>query len=115
MSLFKSFLLQIAVGVLGFYLADYFLKEVTVEDVSFLFYAGVTLGVVNFFIRPLLRIITFPLRILTLGLFTFIINIAIVWVVQAMFTEIVVVGFAALLYTTLIIWALEFILHIFKK
>ncbi len=107
--------MQIAVGVLGFYLADYFLKEVTFEDVSFLFYAGIALGVVNFFIRPLLRIITFPLRILTLGLFTFIINIAIVWVVQAMFTEVVVGSLIALLYTTLIIWALEFILHIFTK
>ena len=111
MSLFKGFLLQAAVGVLGFYLADYFLEEVVVEGTVFLFYAGVTLGTVNFFIRPLLRLITFPLRLLTLGLFTFVINIAIVWVVQAMFIEVAIGNLTALLYTTLIVWILEFILH----
>ncbi len=115
MSLFKGFLLQIAVGVLGFYLADYFLEQVVVKNTAFLFYAGVTLGSINFFIRPFLRLITFPLRLLTLGLFTFIINIAIVWVVQAMFPEVAIGNLIALLYATLIIWVLEFILHSFTK
>ncbi len=115
MSLFKSFLLQIAVGVLGFYLADYFLEEVQIESVRILFYAGGALGIINFFIRPIIRIITFPLRLLTLGLFTFFINIAIVWFTQALFTQVSIEGLTALLYTTLIIWVLEFIIHSFSK
>jgi len=35
---------------------------------------GMIFGLVNTFIRPLVRLFTFPLLILTLGLFTFIIN-----------------------------------------
>jgi putative membrane protein len=115
MSLFKRFLLQIAVGVLGLYLADYFLVEVTITEPLFLLYGGVTLGVINFFIRPVLRLITLPLRILTLGLFTFFINAAIVWFTQAAFLEITIEGFTALIYTTIIVWILEFLIYNFSK
>jgi len=115
MSLFKRFLLQIAIGVLGLYLAEYFLEEVSVANTSFIFYGGLALGTVNFFIRPILCLITFPLRILTLGAFTFFINIAIVWTVGAMFPEINIDGWVPLLYTTLIVWVMEFILQNFTK
>lgn len=36
--------------------------------------AAVIMGLVNFFIRPLLSILTLPLNFLTLGLFSFVIN-----------------------------------------
>jgi putative membrane protein len=35
---------------------------------------GLLFGLVNTFIRPLVRLFTFPLLILTLGIFTFVIN-----------------------------------------
>jgi len=35
---------------------------------------GVLFGLVNTFIRPLVKLFTFPLLILTLGIFTFVIN-----------------------------------------
>jgi putative membrane protein len=115
MSFFKRFLLQIGIGVIGFYLANYFLTEVSIENTKTLFYAGSALGIVNFFVRPVLRLITLPLRILTLGVFTFLINIFILWFVGALFPEITIVGFIGLLYATLIIWILEFVLHVFTK
>jgi len=114
MSLLKKFLLHIAVGVLGFFLAEYFL-DITIKDPYSLFYAGLVLGVINFFIRPVICLVTFPLRLLTLGLFTFIINISIVWFVQAIFPEIIIDGFSNLIYTTLIVWMLEVFLHGFSR
>ena len=115
MSFFKRFLLQVGVGVIGLYLADYFLIEVSVTDSKTLFYAGLTLGIVNFFIRPIIRLITFPLRILTLGVFTFLINIFILWFVETMFPGITIIGFIGLFYATIIIWILEIVLHTFTK
>jgi putative membrane protein len=115
MSFFKRLLLQIGTGVIGFYLADYFLTEVRIENTQTLFYAGLTLGIVNFFIRPILRLITFPLRILTLGVFTFLINIFILWFVGEMFPGIAIIGLTGLFYATLIIWILELVLHTFTK
>jgi putative membrane protein len=111
----KKYLLHIIIGTAGFFLADYFLDAVIIEDTNFLLIAGITLGSINFFIRPAIKLITLPLRIITLGLFSFLINIAIVWFVQAIFQEIEIVGFLTLFYTVLIIWVLELFTNISIK
>ncbi|MDR3559189.1 MAG: phage holin family protein, partial [Candidatus Pacebacteria bacterium] len=38
--------------------------------------AGLVLGIVNSFVRPILKLVTLPVILLTLGLFTVIVNIA---------------------------------------
>jgi len=38
------------------------------------FFAAAILGILNAFFRPLLLLLTLPLNVLTLGLFTFVIN-----------------------------------------
>lgn len=45
-----------------------------------LFITGVFIGAVNFFIKPVLKIIFLPLRILTLGTFSLVINLILIWV-----------------------------------
>ena len=67
---------------------------------------GVALGLINAIAKPLLEMITLPLRIITLGLFGLIINLAIIWAIDIFFVELVIMGFFPLLWTTLIIWAL---------
>ena len=42
--------------------------------------AALVLGLVNAFIRPLLVILTFPVTLLTLGLFLFVINALMLWI-----------------------------------
>ncbi len=115
MPFYKRFLLQIGVGVLGLYTASYLLEQVSYTDVSSLFAGGAFLGFVNFFIRPVLKLLTLPIRLLTLGLFTFFINTAIVWFVQLMLEGVVVENTISLLLATGIIWCLEFTTHIFLK
>ncbi|HXP93210.1 MAG TPA: phage holin family protein [Candidatus Binatia bacterium] len=41
--------------------------------------AALVLGIANAIIRPILIILTLPLEIITLGLFTFVINAALFW------------------------------------
>ncbi len=61
------------------------------------FYAALlvvlVLGLVNAIIRPLLVILTLPINILTLGLFTFVINALMFWLVSTVVKGFVVVGF----------------------
>lgn len=47
---------------------------ITVSGVWSALLAVVIIGLVNIFIRPLLTFITLPINILTLGLFTFVVN-----------------------------------------
>lgn len=48
-----------------------------------LFLTGIALGLVNAFIRPILLIISLPLTIMTLGLFTFVLNALLLLLVSA--------------------------------
>ena len=45
--------------------------------------AALILGIANAILKPILVVLTLPINILTLGLFTFIINAGLLWLVQA--------------------------------
>ena len=73
---------------------------------------GAILGLVNFFIKPILKAISLPIRILTLGLFGLIINMVLVWpIADVVFADVLEIsGIIPLFWTTIIIWFLNFLL-----
>jgi len=116
---------QIVVGILGIYLGINFVPGVSVEippeGIIFLgikltaqwqviVLIGIILGLVNFFIKPIFKIVTLPLRILTFGLFGFIINMLMIWLVDIFFPELVIAGIIPLFWLTIIVWVLSFLL-----
>lgn len=107
-------------GALGLFLAARFIEGVEFTgDYKTLFIAGGILGLVNLFIKPIVDKITLPLRVLTFGLFSLVINMFLVWIIaDVLFPgEIEIKGIMALFWTTVIIWALNFFfgLYISKK
>ena len=62
------------------------------------------LGIANAIIKPILIVITLPIEILTLGLFTFIINAVLFWFVGHLGIGLVVNGFWAALWGSIILW-----------
>lgn len=104
-------ILQIIVGILGIFLSQKYVPGVSFTgSVQILVLTGVILGLINFFIKPILKIITFPLRILTFGLFGLIINMLIIWLVDIIFPELIIAGIVPLFWTSLIVWLINFIL-----
>lgn len=104
-------ILQIIAGIAGLWLATKFVPGVEFGgEVKYLLLAGCFLGLINFFIKPLLKIITLPLRILTLGLFSLIINMAMVWIVDIFFPELIISGIAPLFWATVVVWAISLLL-----
>lgn len=72
--------------------------------------AGIVLGFFNFFLKPIIKLITLPLRLITLGLFGLVINMAIIWVVDVIFTpELTIRGLWPLFWTGLLVWACNLI------
>ena len=110
MVLFKNMsrlILQIIAGILGIFLATNFVSGVNLEIVpgqpslfgiefgsgwQILILVGGCLGLMNFFIKPVLKFITLPLRALTFGLFTLAINMFLVWVADVLFPELSIQG-----------------------
>lgn len=110
--MFRKLILQIASGMLGLFLAVNFISGIEFAgSIQILLIFGGILGLVNFFIKPILKIISLPIRILTLGLFSLVINMILIWLVIDVFSPIEIKGLIPLFWTTLIIWALSLILE----
>ena len=75
-----KFILRLAVNAVALYLAVYFVPGVNLEGgfVSIIWLALI-FGLINAFLRPLLKLLTCPLIFLTLGLFTLLINTFLFW------------------------------------
>lgn len=76
------FIAVILINGLLVYLAAWLLPGVSVTGYGIAIITGLLLGLVNFFIKPVLTILTLPITILTLGLFLLIINAAMVLLVD---------------------------------
>lgn len=55
-------------------IVDAILPGITISGFGTAMIAALVMGLVNFFIKPVLSLLTLPLNMLTLGLFSFIIN-----------------------------------------
>lgn len=110
----RNLFLKTLSGTLGFWLAGQFISGVEFTGSwKLLLFVGLILGLINFFIKPVLKLITLPLRLLTFGLFGLIINMGIIWVIDVYFTELIIRGIIPLFWTTLIIWGLGLFLPFF--
>src|ERR1700757_2490709 len=70
----SSFLRRWFVTTIGVLVASNVVSGVQADNVGALLAASLVLGVLNALLRPIMMILTFPLMIVTLGLFTFVIN-----------------------------------------
>jgi len=76
-------LLKILVNGLAVFFTAWILPGVLITDYTTAVIVGILLAIVNTFLRPILLILTLPINILTLGLFTFVINAILVLLVDS--------------------------------
>ncbi|HQA49977.1 MAG: phage holin family protein [Syntrophomonadaceae bacterium] len=74
---------------------------------------SVFLGIINAVIRPLLLILTLPLNILTLGLFTFVINALMLWLTSATIRGFDIEGFGWAILSAILFSVISFIISLF--
>ena len=111
-----KFIAQILINALALFLADYLIPGFNFEgDILGFLIAGLILGLINFFVRPILRFISTPLIVLSLGLFLLIINVILLWFLEYLTPELTIVGFWAYFWGVLIISALNMVFGTGKK
>jgi putative membrane protein len=97
-------LFQVIAGALSLWLADKYVPGVDFTGpIQNLILVGAILGLLNSFLKPPIKLITLPLRILTLGLFNIIINMLMVWLVDIISPELAITGLIPLFWTSIII------------
>ncbi len=97
----------------GLIAADYFLTGFSVtHDPSGLIILSAIFTVLQFFLKPILRILFLPLIFLTLGLFTLVINALLLFALDIWSPHLTIDGLVPLLVATLVITAAHFIASI---
>lgn len=99
----KSFLQRWFVTTVGVLLAAGVIDGVRADTVVALLAASLLLGILNAFLRPILLIVALPLLVLTLGLFTFVINALLLYFVSNLVKGFHVAGFWAAFKASLLI------------
>ena len=88
-----GFLVRAAVVAIGLWLASQIVPGIHFQSSGSLIAAALLLGIVNAIVRPILVILTFPITLLTLGLFLLVINGLMIELVSYFLSGFVVTGF----------------------
>jgi putative membrane protein len=104
-----GFILRAVITAAGLWVATQWVSGVHIDTLPTLLIAGLLLGIVNAIVRPIAFILTLPITVLTLGLFLFILNAAMVGLVAWMLPGFHLDGFRAALLTAIIVWIVGWI------
>ena len=104
-----GFLLRAVITAIGLWLASQWVSAVHIDSTGTLVLAAILLGVVNAIVRPIAFILTLPITILTLGLFLFVLNAAMVALVAWILPGFHVGGFRGALLTAIIVWLVSWV------
>ena len=67
------------VSALALYLTSTIVRGIEINGIFPLLFAAITIGVLNAVVRPVILLLTLPFNILTLGLFTLVVNAGMLW------------------------------------
>src|SRR3989338_1475300 len=88
-----SILINWLISALAIIITAYILPGVHISGFGTALIAAIALGILNAFIKPVLLLLTLPINIFTLGLFTFVINAFIILLVSNLVSGFKVDGF----------------------
>ncbi|MBF8249894.1 MAG: hypothetical protein HW400_495 [Candidatus Levybacteria bacterium] len=94
---------NLIVSAIAVVVSAYILPGVKVDGLLTAVVVAVVLGAVNMFIKPILILLTLPLTILSLGLFTFVINALLILLVSNLVPGFKVEGFLSALLFSLVL------------
>lgn len=87
-----NILISLVLNALALLATAYIVPGFRVENFTTAILAAIVLGIVNTFIKPILSLITAPLTLISLGLFSFIVNAVVLFIVSAVVKSVVIDG-----------------------
>lgn len=105
------FLIFWGVNTLSLWVADDLFDGISFTTPQSLFVAGLMLGLVNTFLKPVLLILTLPLSVVTLGFFVLVINALMLLLTAWLVPGFVVAGFWAGFFVAIFVAVFSFILN----
>ncbi len=106
-------ILRLVINAIALLFVEYVIPGVHVSGIGAALLAALILGIVNAVLKPILIILSLPLEILTLGLFTLVINAALFYLVAKLGLGLTVDNFGAAFLGALVLSIVSFILSSF--
>lgn len=101
---------------LGLYIASQYVPGFNVPiDLEGLLLAALILTAINIFVRPVIRLVLSPFIFLTLGLASILVNLATLYLLDYLLPSVTISGLVPLLIATLVLGAINFVIHITTK
>ena len=108
-----GFLARVLVNALAIYFAAAVVRGIEISGPLAALGAGLVFGLINAVVRPVLLVLTFPLTLLTLGLFLFVLNALCLWLTAAVVKGFEVHGFGAAFVGALLVSAISWVVTSF--
>jgi putative membrane protein len=105
-----GFLIRWLINAVALYLTTLVVSGVRVPNFGAAVLAALVLGIVNAVLRPVVLLLTLPLNIMTLGLFTFVVNALMLYVVAVTTHLIVLQSALAAFLGAIVLSVISFIL-----
>jgi putative membrane protein len=86
------------------------LPDVDAGSFRDLLVAGALFGVLNTILKPILRLLTLPIAVITLGLIWFFVAMLMLWITSAVVSGFQIEGFWALVWCTILVWIVNVVL-----
>jgi putative membrane protein len=103
-------LINLIVNALAFYVTAYIVPGVRIANFQALAVVAIVWGVLSVVLKPILILLTLPVNILTLGLFTFVINAFLIMLMSNFVAGFKVDGFGTALLAAIVLALLNVVL-----
>ncbi|MFK7908662.1 MAG: phage holin family protein [Chitinophagales bacterium] len=110
-----KFIISILLNGLAVFMAAKILDGVAVAGFLDAVIVGVVLGLINTFVKPIISFLALPISVLTLGLFTLIINGGLILFADSLLDGFVVNGLVVAILFSILLTVLNYILGFFSK
>jgi len=108
---FMPIIIRWLVMVLAIMISSYLIPGVAIAGFWAALWLALFLGIINVLIKPVLILITLPINILTLGLFTFVINALLILLAASVINGFSVSGFWAAMLFSIVLSIVSYILN----
>lgn len=102
--------MNLVINALAFYVTAYIVPGVKIENLTSLGVVAIVWGILSIILKPILVLLTLPVNIMTLGLFTFVINAFLIMIMSNIVPGFRVEGFMSALLAAVVLSLLNVVL-----
>lgn len=116
MKLAAKFIIAIIANAAGLLAAGYFVQGFKIDvNMQSLALLAIVLTILNFFLKPFLKLLLGPVIILTFGLGLILVNMTVLYILDILSQNLAIENISALVYSSIIIGLVNFVFHLATK